>query len=84
MIAVHPQPEGAKDSIVTLSASPGSAPSIAIGPVTGLILVKSSAAISATFDWGLIWPPDESTVSISMLSPGATVSAGGLELSQPK
>ena len=37
------------------------APSTWIGPATGLTLAKSSFAISPTFDWAVIWPPEEST-----------------------
>jgi hypothetical protein len=48
ILAVQPKPEGAKCSIRTLTASPGSAPSIWIGPVTGLTLPGSRASTSAT------------------------------------
>jgi hypothetical protein len=53
MLAVQPQPEGAKDSSVTLITSPGSAPSTWMGPATGLTLPKSSLAMSATVESGL-------------------------------
>ena len=52
MLAVQPKPDGLNSSIVTLSASPGSAPSTKTGPVTGLTLAKSSAATSATVLFG--------------------------------
>src|SRR5690606_20363788 len=84
MFAVQPQPEGSNASTVTLIASPGSAPSTKTGPVTGLTLPKSSAARSASVDFGPSCPPEESRVSNSTVPPGATVSTGGFALSQPK
>ena len=39
--------------------------------------------MSATVDFGPICAPEASTVSNSTVSPGATSSAGGIELSQP-
>src|SRR5262245_55902267 len=82
--AVQPQPDGVNDSILTLSASPGSAPSTRTGPVTGLTRPKSSPSTSATDDSGDSCPPEASTVSNSTASPGATVRTGSLALSQPK
>ncbi len=65
-------------------ASPGSAPSTYTGPATGLTLAKSSFAMSATVDFAVICPPDESTGLNSTVSPGAIRAAGGLSLFQPK
>ena len=84
MLAVQPQPDGPNDRMLTFSASPGSAPSTRTGPVTGFTLPKSSAARSASVEAGDSWAPDESTVSSSTVSPGATTRAGTLALSQPK
>ncbi len=64
-------------------ASPGSAPSMTTGPVTGFTLPKSSFARSDKVESGDNWPPEESMVSNSTVSPGATVSLGGLALFQP-
>ena len=83
MLAVQPQPEGWKRRIVTFSASPGSAPSTNTGPVTGLTRAKSTCATSAAVLSLVSCPPEASTVSSSMVSPGRTVSAGSIELSQP-
>ena len=83
MLAVQPQPEGWKRRIVTLSASPGSAPSTNTGPVTGLTRAKSTRATSAAVLSLVSCPPEASTVSSSIVSPGRTVSAGSIELSQP-
>ncbi len=76
MLAVQPKPDGEKLSIVTLSASPGSAPSTKIGPVTGLIRPKSSVPTSATVEDGPSWPAELSMHSKRSVVPGATVSAG--------
>ena len=84
MFAVQPKPDGLNISIVTFSASPGSAPSTKIGPVTGLTLAKSSLATSATVLSAFNWPPAASRHWNSMVEPGATRSAGAKELSQPK
>ena len=84
IIAVQPQPDGEKDSIVTLSVSPGLAPSINTGPVTGFTFSKSSATTSATLELTLSWPPEASIVPNSTESPGATVITGRNELSHPK
>ena len=89
MFAVQPQPRppsgrGAKLSSVTLSASPGSAPSTQIGPDTGLILPKSSVATSATVEDGPSWPAELSMQWNRIVGPGSTRSAGAMELSQPK
>ena len=84
MLAVQPKPEGLKLSIVTLTASPGSAPSMKIGPLTGLILPKSSVATSATVLDGPSWPAELSWQWNRIVDPGATLSAGASELSQPK
>jgi hypothetical protein len=50
IFAVHPQPDGANDSSVALSTSPGSAPSMKMGPETGLTWAKSIRPTSATVD----------------------------------
>src|SRR3546814_10227154 len=83
MLAVQPQPEGVRPRIVTLIASPGSAPSTWTGPVTGFTLPKSSFARSASVDFAESWAPEESMVSNSTVSPGATARAGVLALFQP-
>ena len=84
MFAVQPKPDGLNASIVTFSASPGSAPSTKIGPVTGLTLPKSSLATSATVLSAVSWPPEASRHWNSIVEPGATRSAGTKLLSQPK
>jgi hypothetical protein len=84
MMAVQPHPEGSKSMRVTLIASPGSAPSMKTGPTTGLTLSKSSLAMSAAVELGVIWPPDASIGWNSTLSPGAMVSAGGCARAHPK
>ena len=84
MLAVQPKPDGLNASIVTFNASPGSAPSTKIGPVTGLTLAKSSFGTSATVLSAVNCPPDKSRHWNSMVEPGATRSAGANELSQPK
>ena len=84
MFAVQPKPDGLNASMVIFSASPGSAPSTKIGPVTGLILPKSIAATSSTVESGVSWPAEESMHSNSMVEPGATRSTGWNVLSQPK
>ena len=65
------------------SASPGSAPSISIGPRVGLMRPKSSRARSAAFQSGVIWPQDGSRQSNSSTSPGAALATGGNALFQP-
>jgi hypothetical protein len=51
--------------------------------VTGVILSKSSEGTSAVVVSGVNWPPELSLHSMWMLSPGARVSAGAMELAQP-
>ena len=75
MLPVQPQPEGRSERIVTLSASPGFAPSIQTGPVTGLTRARSSLSRSAAVDVFVSWPDDASTVSNCTLSPGAMLQA---------
>src|SRR5262249_49234727 len=75
---------GPKLRIVTLSASPGSAPSIWTGPVTGLTLPKSRRAKSSSVALAESCPPEASRVSNSTVSPGATVSFGGNPPFQPR
>ena len=82
--AVQPHPDWSKESSVTLTASPGSAPSMKMGPVTGLIFSKSKAVTLATVERAVNWPPEASAVSTSTVSPGDTVRAGGLVLFHPK
>src|SRR5471032_1351210 len=83
MLPVQPQPEGANDRTFTFSASPGCAPSMKTGPVTGLISEKSSFAMSAVVEAGVSCPDDGSLVSKWTVSPGAIVSLGGNALFQP-
>ena len=83
MLPVQPQPEGWNDSTVTLSASPGLAPSMKTGPVTGLTKARSSFFRSAAVEVFESWPDEASSVSNWMLSPGAMVRRGGKLLSQP-
>src|SRR3954467_14651551 len=59
MFAVQPQPQGLKSTSVTLMASPGSAPSMAIGPKTGLTREKSRLGMSFAVQLGVIWPAEE-------------------------
>src|SRR6188508_3454045 len=54
IFAVQPQPQGLKSTRVTLIASPGSAPSIAIGPRVGFTLEKSRRATSLAVQSGVI------------------------------
>ena len=84
MFAVQPQPDGVNDSSVTFSTSPGCAPSMNTGPVTGLILLKSSRLTFSTVEVGVSWPADESDTSNSRDSPGAMRATDGKLLSQPK
>ena len=84
MIAVQPQPLGSKARIVTFSASPGSAPSIRTGPVTGFTFSASIASTSAAVESGPIWPFEASITSNSTVSPGAISSAGGRSRFQPR
>ena len=53
MFPVQPQPDELNSWKVILIASPGSAPSIKSGPVTGFTLAKSKATKSATVDCAL-------------------------------
>ena len=69
--------------MVIFTASPGVAPSMNTGPVTGLIRPKSRVATSATVLVLVSWPPEESRHSKAIVVPGATLSAGGTALSQP-
>jgi hypothetical protein len=68
---------------VIFSASPGSAPSMKTGPVTGLTRVKSRVATSAAVLPAWKWPLPASLHSKRSVAPGAIVSTGGMELSQP-
>src|SRR5476651_1022799 len=83
MLAVQPQPDGLNDSTLILSASPGCAPSMKTGPVTGLTSEKSSFGTSAVVEAGVSWPHDGSRVSNCTVSPGAIVRRGGKALFQP-
>src|ERR1700728_4081706 len=84
MFAVHPQPEGSKPRSVTLSTSPGRAPSMKIGPHTGLIRPKSMRPTSPTVEAEDSCPPAASSTSNSKISPGAMRAAGSRLLSQPR
>ena len=83
MFAVHPAPEGVKSPKVIFTASPGSAPSMKTGPVTGFTLEKSSVATSAAVLSGPKWPLAASLHSKPSVVPGAMVRTGEIELSQP-
>ena len=84
MLAVQPNPEGANDSTVTFSTSPGSAPSMYTGPVTGLTLLKSSALTLSTVEPSPSWPAEESEHSKWMVEPGRATSEGAKSRFQPK
>src|SRR5262245_58829913 len=88
MLPVQPHPaplgpDGLNDSKVTLSASPGWAPSMNTGPVTGLTRPRSSLARSAAVELLESCPDEASSVSNSTVSPGLMVMRGLKELSQP-
>jgi hypothetical protein len=83
MFPVQPQPEGRSERIVTLRASPGIAPSIQTGPVTGLTRARSSFSRSAAVDVFVSWPDEASMVSNWTLSPGAIRRHGSNALFQP-
>src|SRR5699024_8774956 len=84
IFAVHPKPEGLNSSIVTSSVSPGAAPSIKTGPVTGLSLLKSSCLKSSGELELDNCPPDASRHSNSTVVLTPIRNAGAIELSQPK
>jgi hypothetical protein len=69
---------------VSATASPGAAPSMKIGPVTGLTLSNESVARSSTVELGVNCPPELSTVLISTVSLGLMERTGSMELSHPK
>ncbi len=83
MLPVQPQPDGRNDNTVTFSASPGLAPSMYTGPVTGLTRARSSLTRSAAVDDFVNCPDEASTVSKCTVSPGAIFSRGGNSLFQP-
>ena len=68
-------PRGTIDSICTATVSPGSAPSIMIGPFCGLTngIVSTRDGMSCSV---LILPLNASRVSTTMRSPGFTVITG--------
>jgi hypothetical protein len=76
MFAVQPKPEGMNLRKVILTASPGSAPSMNTGPLTGLTLAKSTVATSATVEFRVKCPAPESMHSKWIVSPGLQMSAG--------
>ncbi len=84
MLAVQPTPDGMNLRKVIFTASPGSAPSMKTGPVTGLTLAKSSVATSATVELRLKWPAPESRHSKWIVSPGLHVSTGAKSRLQAK
>ena len=75
MLPVQPQPDGRNDSTVTFNASPGFAPSMYTGPVTGLTRARSSFSRSAAVDVRESCPDEASRVSKCTVSPGAIFSA---------
>jgi hypothetical protein len=83
MLPVQPQPDGLKLSTVTFTASPGLAPSMKTGPVTGLTKARSSLARSAAVEVFESWPDEASLVSNWIVSPGAILRTGGKALFQP-
>ena len=73
--SVHPEASKSIATIETASASPGSAPVIAIGPVIGMpgtqpTIVFSSSLLPA-FALCRIWPDAAQSVSTRTSSPGA-------------
>ncbi|CAB4759699.1 unannotated protein [freshwater metagenome] len=78
MFPVQPQPDVLNSLKVIFIASPGSAPSIKIGPVTGFTRAKSRATKSATVESGFNCPAEESRVSISIVDPGERTILGGI------
>src|SRR5438874_1860000 len=83
MFPVQPQPEGRNARMVTFSASPGMAPSMKTGPVTGLTRDSSSLSRSAAVEAGDSCPEEASSVSNSTVSPGAILRHGAKALFQP-
>src|SRR5450755_1484095 len=83
MLPVHPHPDGRNDRTVIFSASPGLAPSMYTGPVTGLTRARSSFARSAAVDVCESCPDEASTVSKCTVSPGAIFNRGANALFQP-
>ena len=68
----------------TSTTSPSFASSIKIGPVTGFTLEKSKFFTSSIVESIFNCEPDESTVSISIVSPDLISITGLLALSHPK
>ena len=62
----------------TSSRSPGSAPLMYTGPVSGCPTLASRPARSAAVIVGRIWPSDASRVSSTTSSPGSTATIGGM------
>src|SRR6266446_1469740 len=79
---VQPHSLGRTSRISTSSMSPGLAPTIATGPVSGWMTLKSSFARISTLLAGVICPSEASWVSSSTMSPGSTVARGAMLLSQ--
>ncbi len=71
MLPVQPQPDGCSDRTVTFSASPGLAPSMKTGPVTGLTKARSSFFRASAVEVFDSWPDEASLVSNCTVSPGA-------------
>jgi hypothetical protein len=71
-------------STSTASVSPGSAPSIAIGPASGYTRSQSSRLMSAVVDDGVIWLSLTSRVCTTTVSPDSTVRTGSLPASHVK
>ena len=79
-----PSPTAANDSTVTLSASPGLAPSMNTGPVTGLTRPRSSFARSAAVEVAReLARRGVERSRTATVSPGAIFSRGGNALFQP-
>ena len=76
MLAVQPHEPTAMSRMSMTSASPGRAPSIANGPVTGLTRLKSRPGTSAVIEPAFSWPSLASAVSTVISSPGVTWRSG--------
>src|SRR5260370_18412810 len=84
MLPVQPQPDGCSDRTVTLSASPGLAPSMKTGPVTGLTKARSSFFRASAVEVFESCPEEASLVSNCTVSPGAIGGRGGDSLVHPR
>src|ERR1700744_3075904 len=81
MTPFHPQPWCSSERTSTTSASPGSAPATATGPVSGWISSSIRAPGTSCPLFGVTWPVP-SSVSKTTVSPGSIVTRGGSSRSQ--